>query len=165
MKRTIAALGRVLLVIAAVSGLILTACSSDESSASSTDGSQVKSTTGTTGSTGSGGSNVSATGGGASAPAVDSSGKIAMIGKDNLFEPNEFTAKANQTIALTLDNAGAAIHNFQILGQKGPDGLEIQTPLLPNNQKGSVEFALPAGTYEFYCAVHPVDMRGKLTVE
>lgn len=107
---------------------------------------------------------------GATKAAVDASGAITIIGTDkagtdNRFEPKEFTAPANQRITVTLDNKGSVIHNFQIVGQKGPDGQEIQTPLLPAGQKGSVEFTLPAGTYDFYCVVHPVDMRGKLIVQ
>jgi plastocyanin len=111
-----------------------------------------------------------ASSGPATKPSVDAAGRITIIGKDNgttnnRFEPKEFTAPANQKITVTLDNQGTAIHNWQIVGQKGPDGQEIQTPLLPAGQKGNVEFSLPAGTYDFYCAVHPVDMRGKLTVQ
>lgn len=96
---------------------------------------------------------------------VSEDGTILLIGKDNWFEPNTFTGKGGQKITVTLDNRGAQIHNWQIIGQKGPDGQEIQTPLLPGGQKGSVEFTLPSGSYDFFCAVHPVDMRGKMTLQ
>jgi plastocyanin len=122
---------------------------------------------------GSGPSTVASSGssaGAAGKAAVDAAGRITIIAKDtgttnNRYEPKEFTAHANQKVVVTLENQGSAIHNWQIVGQKGPDGQEIQTPLLPAGQKGNVEFSLPAGTYDFYCAVHPVDMRGKITVQ
>jgi plastocyanin len=103
----------------------------------------------------------------ASAPAasVDQNGAITIIGKDNVFEPKAFTAKAGQKITVNFDNKGAAIHNFQLVNVKGPDGQEIQTPLIPGNQKAAVEFTLQAGSYDYYCVVHPVEMRGKITVQ
>src|SRR5262245_28690870 len=84
---------------------------------------------------------------GSAKPAVDAAGRITIVGKDsgttnNRFEPKEFTAPANQKVTVLLDNQGSAIHNWQIVGQKGPDGQEIQTPLLPAGQKGNVEFSL-----------------------
>jgi plastocyanin len=82
-----------------------------------------------------------------------------------VFEPKEFVAKANQQINLTLDNKGAAIHNFAIQGQKGPDGKDIDTGLINGGKQGSVAFTLAAGSYDFICTVHPAEMKGKLTVQ
>ena len=96
--------------------------------------------------------------------AVDASGNITIVGKDNFYEPSEFTGPANQKVTVTLDNKGASLHDLRIKDQKRPDGQEIQTALLPAGEKGSVEFTLAAGTYEFYCAVHPADMRGRMTL-
>jgi plastocyanin len=148
--------GRVALVLGASLLLVAaaTACSSDEAA---DKGSAPAAAAG-------------ASSGAAAKPTVDASGNITIIATDkgtadNRFEPKEFTVPANQKVTVTLENKGSAIHNFQIIGQKGPDGQDIQTPLLPAGQKGSVEFSLPAGTYDFFCAVHPVDMRGKLTVQ
>jgi len=96
--------------------------------------------------------------------AVDASGAITIVAKDNVYEPAEFTGAGGQTTTLKLENKGAAIHNFQIKDQKGPDGQEYQTPLVNAGQTGTVEFTLPAGAYEFFCSVHPVEMRGKVTL-
>jgi plastocyanin len=103
--------------------------------------------------------------GSTSTGAVNTSGAITIVGKDNFYEPKEFTGPAGQPITVTLDNQGGAIHDFVIKDQRGPDGQEIQTPLINAKQTGSVQFTLPAGTYDFYCAVHPVEMRGKMTLK
>jgi plastocyanin len=106
-----------------------------------------------------------ASGSAASAAAtVDASGVITIIAKDNFYEPKSFTGPATQNINVTLDNKGAAIHDFVIKDQKGPEDKEIQTGLIQAGKTGAVEFALPAGAYDFYCAVHPVEMRGKFTL-
>jgi len=101
----------------------------------------------------------------ASAGAVDASGTITIVAKDNVFEPKQFTGPANQSITVKLDNQGAAIHNFAVKGQKGADGNEIgAVKLVQGKQSDTVQFALPAGSYDFYCTVHPVDMTGKMTL-
>jgi plastocyanin len=114
------------------------------------------------GSEDSGGGNASS--GSAAKGAVDATGAITILAKDNVYQPKEFTGPGGQKIALTLDNKGAAIHNLVIKDQKGADGKEIQTTLLPANQSEVLEFTLPAGTYDFYCSVHPVEMRGKMNL-
>ncbi len=101
----------------------------------------------------------------AASVATVTDGAITLVARDNRFEPKAFTAPANTPIRLTLDNKGAALHNFALVGQKGPDGQEIQTRLIPGGQQDSVTFTLPAGRYEFYCTVHPAEMRGTLTVQ
>jgi len=98
--------------------------------------------------------------------AVDASGNITIVGKDNVYEPKQFTGPANQKITVKLDNQGAAIHNFAVKDQKGPDGNDIGALALINaKQTGTVEFTLPAGSYDFYCTVHPVEMTGKFTLQ
>ena len=153
MRRVFAAAASILLALAVVAA----SCSSDDLSEKGGSGTSTAASSGSS----------SAAAGKA---AVDAAGRITIVAKDNgatnnRYDPKEFTAPANQKVVVTLENQGSAIHNWQIVGQKGPDGQEIQTPLLPAGQKGSVEFSLPAGTYDFYCAVHPVDMRGKIFVQ
>lgn len=96
---------------------------------------------------------------------VSEGGTITVIAKDNSFDPQEFSARAGQKVTLTLTNKGAALHNFVVKDQKGADGQELQTPLLQGSKNGTLEFTFPAGSYEFYCSVHPIEMRGKLRVE
>ncbi|MGE0544271.1 MAG: cupredoxin domain-containing protein [Dehalococcoidia bacterium] len=100
-----------------------------------------------------------------SAPAATVvNGAITVTAKDNEFEPKSFTAPAETAVTVTLDNKGAALHNFALVDQKGPDGKEIQTELIAGGKSDTVEFTLPAGTYDFHCTVHPAEMRGTLTV-
>jgi len=99
-----------------------------------------------------------------SAATVAADGTVTITARDNVFNPKALAVPANQPVTLTLDNKGAAIHNWAVAGQNGPDGKEIQTALIPAGQQGTVAFSLPAGKYDFYCPVHPVEMRGKLTV-
>lgn len=101
----------------------------------------------------------------AAAASPDASGNMTIVAKDNSYSAGTINVKAGQKVNLTLDNEGAAIHNIAILNQKGPDGQDIQTPLINAKQKGSLEFTLPAGTYDFYCSVHAAEMRGKIVAQ
>lgn len=103
-------------------------------------------------------------GSGGAKGAVDASGAITIVAKDNVYEPKEFAGPAGKKLTLTLDNKGASIHNLVLKDQKGADGKELQTTLLPANQSEKLEFTLSAGSYEYFCSVHPVEMRGKLTL-
>ncbi len=98
----------------------------------------------------------------ASSATVDAAGTITVVAKDNSYAPKEITTRAGQKTTVTLENKGAAIHNFQIKDVKGPDGKDVQTELLPGGQTGTIEFTLNPGTYEFLCSVHPVEMRGTI---
>src|SRR6476660_2382001 len=84
----------------------------------------------------------------AAAASPDASGNITVTAKDNSYSTGTINAKAGQKVTLTIDNQGAAIHNFAIMGQKGADGQDIQTPLVNTKQKGTIDFTLPAGTYD-----------------
>ena len=137
MARLVLSLGLVGLLLAGV------ACGSDDSGDSAKKGAGASGSVGT----------------------VDASGTILITGKDHFFEPKQFTGKAGQKTTVNFENKGAAIHNFVIKDQKGPSGQEIQSQLLPAGQKEAVEFTLAAGTYEYYCSVHPVEMRGTITVQ
>jgi plastocyanin len=100
-----------------------------------------------------------------SAPAATVvNGAITVTAKDNVFEPKSFAAPAGTAVTVTLENKGAALHNFALIDEKGPDGKDIQTELIPGGQSDTVEFTLPAGSYDFHCTVHPAEMRGTLTV-
>jgi len=110
------------------------------------------------------GEKTAASGSSAPAAAAVTNGAITIVAKDNLFEPTSFTAPAGTAVTVTLKNEGAALHNFALVDQKGPDGKEIQTELLAGGKSGTVEFTLAAGTYDFRCTVHPAEMRGTITV-
>ncbi len=140
MKRSVASIARLALSLATAALLLIGAACGSDSADAETKGS------------------------GGPAATVDAAGSITIVAKDNSYAPKEFSTKAGQKTTVTLENKGSAIHNLQIKDQKGADGQDIQTALLPGGQTGSVEFSLNPGTYDFLCTVHPVEMRGKIKV-
>ena len=82
------------------------------------------------------------------------------------FDPSQLSAPADQPFTVNLTNADPAVpHDFAIRGA-GPDGGDWQgDPDAPGG--GSATYNAPpleAGTYEFYCSIHP-NMVGTLTAE
>jgi uncharacterized cupredoxin-like copper-binding protein len=93
------------------------------------------------------------------APAASNAVQIAA--KDIFFEPKDVSIPANTDVTFTIDNEGAAAHNFSI------DALKISLDLAPGETQEVVVNAAP-GTYEFYCNVpghKEAGMVGTLTVE
>ncbi len=114
----------------------------------------------------------SSTGGAASTGGVASSdggaaaeGSLTIVATDNKYDKDTLTVKAGKDVSLTLDNKGAAIHNWHVF-TKGKDGKEPQTNLIAGGAKETIKFEIDkAGTYDFKCDVHPVEMVGKLIVQ
>ena len=91
---------------------------------------------------------------------------IEMLARDNSFEPAAFRIPAGQEITLTLRNEGAALHDWQLLNVRDSSGAAIKTVLLQAGQSATLRFTVSTpGEYAYYCEVHPVDMRGRLTVQ
>jgi uncharacterized cupredoxin-like copper-binding protein len=103
-------------------------------------------------------------GGGASKPAGGAA-TITMRGTDQMrFEPANITARANTPTTLTLDDSGTALVHDWTIDNLG--GQRVHLEVQPNN-RGSVQFTAPAGTYPFYCAQpghREAGMTGTLTV-
>ena len=86
--------------------------------------------------------------------------EITVVSHDIYFDPSEITAQAG-TITFVLPNEGAAEHDFSI------DALDIHVNL-PSGTTQTVEADIPAGTYEYYCAIpghKDAGMVGTLVVE
>jgi cytochrome c oxidase subunit 2 len=84
----------------------------------------------------------------------------------NTFDPTALSVPADTPIVFGFHNLDpAAPHNVAIEGGQ-PDGSDwIGLPIAPAGQSASYTApALAAGSYEFFCAVHPLTMRGMLTV-
>ena len=82
------------------------------------------------------------------------------------FDPKTLTAAAGVPITVDFTNADpAVVHNFSIKGAN-PDGSDfIGMPIDKPGQQAQYQApALAAGTYTFYCSVHPT-MTGTLTVQ
>jgi len=89
-----------------------------------------------------------------------------IVARDNVFVPAELRVPAGREVRLTLRNEGQALHDWQVLRAANPDGSAIKTPLIGASALATVAFTLTAaGSYAFYCEVHPVEMRGMLIVQ
>lgn len=101
-------------------------------------------------------------GGGGAAPVSS----ITTVATDNKFDQTSHTVKAGEQVTVTLENKGQALHNWVVKGIKGADGKDITTQLLTASKSETITFAIEKpGTYDFLCDVHPVEMKGKLTVQ
>jgi plastocyanin len=106
-----------------------------------------------------------AAGAGPAAPGAPA-GAIVIVATDNKFDRTQITIKANEPTTVTLQNKGSAIHNWHVLNVKDKDGKEITTKLLTGGQSETITFTITqTGTFDYLCDVHPVEMRGKLTVQ
>ena len=83
------------------------------------------------------------------------------------FDPATLSAPADQPIAFSFTNAdpGGQPHNVAIEAAN-TDGTDwVGMPIVDAGQSATyVTPPIAAGTYEFYCAVHPTTMRGTLNV-
>ncbi|MFN8594318.1 MAG: cupredoxin domain-containing protein [Thermomicrobiales bacterium] len=90
--------------------------------------------------------------------AAPSTAKVDLI--DIAFQPKDLTIPVGKDVTVSLENTGAAPHNFSI------DALKISVDVQPGETKDVVINA-PAGTYEYYCNVpghKEAGMVGTLTV-
>jgi plastocyanin len=112
---------------------------------------------------GTGTASAGGTGGAAVASAAQT---FTVVAKDNVYDKKELTIQANQSAALTLKNEGSAIHNIEVKDAKDKDGKDIKGKLIPGGQSDTIVFTIEkTGTYDYFCEVHPTEMRGKLTVK
>lgn len=105
---------------------------------------------------GSTGSNASPAAPAASAPA----GAIVVVAKDLRFTTAAITAPAGEAFQILLDNQEAVPHNIAIKDAAGTVGFKGE--IVTSTQVVNDVPALTAGSYEFFCEVHP-DMKGTLT--
>ena len=96
---------------------------------------------------------------GTSSPAA---GGTTVVAKDIAFQPTSLTIPADTATAITFDNQDAAPHNIAI---KDASGAQVFKGEIVTQTKVTYNVdALPAGTYGFWCEVHP-NMTGTLTVQ
>jgi plastocyanin len=85
---------------------------------------------------------------------------------DNKFSQTAIAVPAGQEVTVTLENRGQALHNWRVKGVASADGKEIKTQLIGGGKTETLVFTIAApGNYEFDCEVHPVEMKGTLTVQ
>jgi len=89
-------------------------------------------------------------------------GGTTVVAKDIAFQPTSLTIPADTATAITFDNQDAAPHNIAI---KDASGAQVFKGEIVTQTKVTYNVdALPAGTYGFWCEVHP-NMTGTLTVQ
>jgi len=99
-------------------------------------------------------------------------GGLAVLMKDNLFEPADLTVKAGAAATFELKNEGVAVHNMRIAGPDGSyntDDDAVSDPLtIAGGATGKVDWTAPAeaGQIKFQCDFHvAVGMIGTITVQ
>ncbi|MGD9932106.1 MAG: cupredoxin domain-containing protein [Dehalococcoidia bacterium] len=95
-----------------------------------------------------------------------SAGPVEILMTDNKFDPAEFTIPVNTEVEITVDNQGAAIHNMHVLSEmaEGKDFASDSIVRPGTLSTFTVKFT-KAGTYDFVCDFHLLEMKGTLTVE
>jgi plastocyanin len=105
--------------------------------------------------------------GATAAPATD--GPTAPVGdgpvvvaRDLVFVTTEVTIPADEPTTIVLDNQEAAPHNIAI--KDGAGSTIFKGEIVSSATVANAVPALAAGSYTFYCEVHP-DMTGTLVAE
>src|SRR3990172_8893384 len=105
-------------------------------------------------------------------PSGTPSGGLAVVMKDNLFEPAQLTVQASASVTFELKNEGVAIHNMRIAGSDGnynTDDDAASDPLtVSGGATGKVDWTAPAqpGEFKFQCDFHvALGMVGTITVQ
>ena len=89
-------------------------------------------------------------------------GGTTVVAKDIAYQPTSLSIPANTATTITFDNQDAAPHNIAI---KDASGAQVFKGEIVTQTKVTYNVdALPAGTYGFWCEVHP-NMTGTLTVQ
>jgi len=107
----------------------------------------------------------------AETPSGTPAGGLAVVMKDNIFEPAELTVKAGASVAFDLKNEGVAIHNMRIAGPDGSyntDDDAVSDPQLVNaGGTATLDWTAPdqPGEIKFQCDFHQPAMAGTITVE
>jgi plastocyanin len=94
---------------------------------------------------------------------ADAGGEVTVVAKDIAFSPTAITLPADTATTVVLDNQDAAPHNIAI---KDASGGQVFKGDIDNGQ-GKITYnvgPLAAGTYTFWCEVHP-NMTGTVTVQ
>jgi plastocyanin len=99
---------------------------------------------------------------GSAAPSAAAGDGIVVVAKDVAFSTASITAPADEAFQVLLDNQESAPHNIAIKDASGT--VVYKGEIVTNAQVTNNVPALAAGTYEFFCEVHP-NMKGTLTAE
>jgi cytochrome c oxidase subunit II len=94
---------------------------------------------------------------------------LEVVAKNIAFDTHELQVPADSPFAITLTNEDSATVPHDIDIRQGPGAPTLQDePTTPGGQSTQYNYdPLPAGTYQFFCSVHPgvPGMEGTLTVQ
>lgn len=91
-------------------------------------------------------------------------GKVVIVGKDNVFEPASVEIKAGREYEFEFKNEGVAVHNL-IIQARDQAGQDFTSDIAVNAGQGST-FKVKLdkeGTYTYMCTYHP-EMKGEIKV-
>jgi plastocyanin len=108
----------------------------------------------------SGGSTVSPAGSAPPPASAPAGGAIVVAAKDLKFSTTTIAAPADEAFQIVLDNQESAPHNIAIKDASG--AVVFKGEVVTSTKVTNDVPALAAGTYEFFCEVHP-DMKGTLS--
>jgi len=102
------------------------------------------------------------------APIPSGSQQLTLSAKSTAgFDQTTLTAKANSPIVFDFKNDDPANPHNVAIEKANPDGSTwVGQPIAQAGQQATYSApSLAAGTYSYFCAVHPQTMRGTLTVQ
>jgi cytochrome c oxidase subunit II len=102
-------------------------------------------------------------------PAPSGAPVIDVVAKDIAYDKLELTAPAGVPFVINFrnDDSASVTHDIDLKSSDGASVIKDQ-PVIPGGQETQYSFdALEAGTYPFFCSIHPTvpSMNGTLTVQ
>jgi plastocyanin len=95
--------------------------------------------------------------------AGQSTAAISIVGRS--FTPADVTINAGDTVTWTVTQATADLHSVTSGGPGADSGTLFDSKItLHNNGDAFSHTFATAGTFPFYCVVHPTQMKGTITV-
>jgi plastocyanin len=94
-------------------------------------------------------------GGTTTTPPDDGGAATTLVAADFEFQPTTLSVASGDSI--DVENTGAVEHNLSVTDQDIAEDVDAGETI-------TVEIALDAGTYDFFCEYHPEQMTGTLTV-
>ena len=100
----------------------------------------------------------------AAGPALAGSGAVSIV--DKAFEPAEITVGAGDTVVWTVTKAIGEPHSVTAGTPEKPEGILFDSGITSLTEEGatySYTFK-EAGTYDYFCSIHPAEMTGRIIV-
>jgi plastocyanin len=90
------------------------------------------------------------------APQAEGDQTVQLEAADFSFSPDTISGPAGSTVTVEFSNTGEAPHDFTL------EGSERSRELGPGESE-TFDMTLPADEIEFFCSIHPDQMRGTIT--